>query len=274
MPSLMEAALAIAQRHHGEVVVMSVAEVPEGETLLAGRGPARALEPLLQRAARYAADRGVTAYPVVKISRRVSRAIVETASEEECNFLILGRAVADSLIERLVESIVERVLRDAPCQVGIVYGTIDPAAIKGVVVPVTRGSNPRLAAELAPAFAQRFAVPTRAVTVVPTELTNHEADQLVSEARETLAAAGMKQDLTVLRRREVAFGLTYAVQLGELVVIGAPSTGPVAALLGETVPTAIARRGRYPVIVVRDVEQKRARRFERIFFGRTQREAV
>ena len=56
----------------------------------------------------------------------------------------------------------------------------------------------------------------------------------------------------------------------ELVVIGAPSTGPVATVLGETVPAAIARHGRHPVIVVRDVEQKRARRFERIFFGRPQ----
>jgi amino acid transporter/nucleotide-binding universal stress UspA family protein len=274
MPSLLEAALAIAQRHHGEIVVTSVAEVPEGETLMAGRDAARQLEPLLEAAVRYAAQRGITAHPVVKISRRVSRAIVETASEEACNFLILGRAVADSLMERLVASIVERVLRDAPCQVGIVYGTIDPEAVKGVVVPVTRGSNPRLAAELAPAFAQRFAVPTRAITVVPTELTNHEADQLVNDARETLAAAGMKQELSVLRRGEVAFGLTYAVRRGELVVIGAPSTGPVAAVLGETIPDAIARHGRHPVIVVRDIEQRRARRFERFFFGRSEREVA
>jgi amino acid transporter/nucleotide-binding universal stress UspA family protein len=270
MPSLMEAAVAIAQRHHGEVVVTSVAEVPEGETLLAGRRLAREFEPLLEEAVAYAGARDVRARPVVKISHRVSRGIVETAREEQCNFLLLGRAVADSLIERLVESIVERVLRDAPCQVGIVYGTLDPAAVRGVVVPVTRGSNPRLAAALAPAFAQRFAVPTRAVTVVPTGLSEPDADKLADEARETLREAGLHQELSVLRRREVAEGLTRAVHHDELVVIGAPSAGPVASVLGETVPAAIARHGRHPVIVVRDVEQKRARRFERIFFGRPQ----
>jgi amino acid transporter/nucleotide-binding universal stress UspA family protein len=274
MRSLVEAAVAIAHRHHGEVVVTSVAEVPEGETLLAGRTLARQLEPLLEEAVQYAGARGVQAHPVVKISRRISRAIVETAREEECNFLILGRAVADSLIERLVESIVERVLRDAPCQVGIVYGTIDPEAVSGIVVPLTRGSNPRLAAELAPAFAQRFAVPTRAVTVVPSDLAEAEAEQLANEARETLREAGLHQELSVLRRREVLLGLTHAVQHDELVVIGAPSTGPVAAVLGETVPAAIARHGHHPVIVVRDIEQKRARRFERIFFGRSKREDV
>jgi nucleotide-binding universal stress UspA family protein len=266
----MEAAVAIAQRHHGEVVVTSVAEVPEGETLLAGRRLAREFEPLLEEAVAYAGARDVRARPVVKISHRVSRGIVETAREEQCNFLLLGRAVADSLIERLVESIVERVLRDAPCQVGIVYGTLDPAAVRGVVVPVTRGSNPRLAAALAPAFAQRFAVPTRAVTVVPTGLSEPDADKLADEARETLREAGLHQELSVLRRREVAEGLTRAVHHDELVVIGAPSAGPVASVLGETVPAAIARHGRHPVIVVRDVEQKRARRFERIFFGRPQ----
>jgi hypothetical protein len=55
---------------------------------------------------------------------------------------------------------------------------------------------------------------------------------------------------------------------GELVVMGAPSTDPVAALLGETVPGVLAARHRNPLIVVRDVPAQRTRPFQRFFLGR------
>jgi amino acid transporter len=45
MPSLMEAAMVIAQQHKGEVVAVTVAEVPEGQSLMAGRPKAGAGAP-------------------------------------------------------------------------------------------------------------------------------------------------------------------------------------------------------------------------------------
>jgi hypothetical protein len=90
----------------------------------------------------------------------------------------------------------------------------------------------------------------------------------VADARATLAAAGFTAELAVLRRREVGYGLAQELKRGDLVLIGAPSSGPVAAILGQTVPAEIATRRRLPVIVVRDVVQRRVRRFERVFFGK------
>ncbi len=58
MPSLMEAAIAIAHAHQGEIVVVTVAEVAEEESLMTGRRLARTLEPLLDAAVDYAAERG------------------------------------------------------------------------------------------------------------------------------------------------------------------------------------------------------------------------
>lgn len=267
--SIVEVGAAIAKQHHGELVVVSVAEVPEGETLLAGRRLVRELEPLLTEAVAHAETLGVRAYPVVKIARRTSHAIIETAREEECNFIVLGQPAVGSLIERIVASIVERVLTRSPCRVGIVYGRLQPDRVRGVVVPVTRGANPKLAAELAPAFARRYDAPIRTVTVVPHEASETEAERLLREAEETVRSAGLGEHVELLRRREVGRGLAASVRGGELVLIGAPSTGPVAAVLGETIPEILARRGRNPVVVVRDVEPRRVGRFERMFFGRS-----
>ncbi len=266
--TLMEAGIAIARKHEGELVVVTVAEVAEGESLLAGRRQLRELEPVLMDAVRYAEERGLVAHPVVKIGRRISHSLVQAAREEACNFLIIGQPHTQSVFERVVSSIVERVLQDAPCQVGVVYGTIDREAVTRIVIPVTKSKNAELALELAPALCEWFETPSRALTVVSRDLSPAAAEELTTGAQETLKAAGFDGDLTVLRRREIARGLTSSIKRGELVLIGAPRTGPVVPIFGETVPALIAKRGQNPVMVVRDVEERRARRFERVFFAR------
>ncbi len=267
--SLLEVGMAIARRHGGELVLLSVAEVPEGETLMAGRRLVRELEPLIVEAAAHANGQGVPAQPVVKIARRVSHGIIETAREERCNFVVIGRPETHSLLDRIVASIVERVLADAPCQVGVVFGRLDAGVVRRIVVPVTRRRNSRLAAKLAAAFAERFEAPPVAVTVLSRETRPDEEKALEEGARETMREAGLDAPLEVLRSPEVARGLSAFLRGGDLVLLGAPSSGPVAGLLGETVPAMIARHGRNPVVVVRDFEEQAAGRFERLFFRRS-----
>jgi hypothetical protein len=235
---------------------------------MSGRTQVRQLEPLLDRAVAYATERGISARGVLKIAHRVSRGILGTALEEECNFLLIGCPVAGSIVERLVASIVERVIQDAPHQVGVVYGDILPDQIRRVVIPVTKGANSTLAAELAPGFAAQFDVRVRAFTVIPNDASVSEAEGMEANARKTLEDAQSAAELEVLRRREVKPGLVGALGRNDLVLIGAASTDPVAALLAETLPGLIAKQGRGPLIVVRDVEAHRTGRFES-FFSRT-----
>jgi amino acid transporter/nucleotide-binding universal stress UspA family protein len=265
--SLMEAALPLARERQGELVVVTVAEVPEGESLMLERPLTRELEEVLQQAVRIAEQRGVMARPVVKIGHRISHSLVQTAREEACNFLIIGQPKSQSFFERIVSTIVERVLEDAPCRVGVVYGSLRRDEVQGIALPVTRGMNSKLAASLAPAYADWFGVKTRPLTIVERETSDQEADKLTSEAQATLREVGLEAPLHVLRRREVGQGLSGAVKRGELILIGAPSSGPVAPLLGESIPSLMAKRGKTPVMVVRDVEERRARRFERVFFS-------
>jgi len=266
--SIMEAALAVARKHDGDLVAVTVVEVPEGEPLSTTRDLDPEVGQVLQAAVRYAEARGVSARSVVKIGRRISHGLVQTAREEECNFLIIGQPYRQSFLERIVSTIVERVLQDAPCQVGVLYGTLDRDQVHEVVVPVTKGPNSELAATLAPALADWFGVPTRAISVIGRELKEQDAQKLADQARATLRAAGLDVELDVLRRRELARGLLHHIRRGQLVLMGAPSSGAVVPLIGETIPALIAQRGRNPVMVVRNVEERLALRFERVFFAR------
>jgi len=268
MISLVEAAIAIAKAHQGEIVMTTVVEVPEGETLLSGRLRAREAQALLTSAVEYAHDRGVTARSVVKIARRVSQGIVHTAREEECNLIVIGPPDLRSFVARIVASIVERVLRDAPCQVAVVYGVLRAGGVRRIVVPVTRSRNAELAASLAPALAEYFGADTLGITVVDPLAPPEETRRLEREAKETMTAAELSAPLRVLRRDDPADGLARDLAAGDLVLIGAPSSGPMAAVFGETVPSTISNQGRNPVVVVRDLEPRRAHRFERLFFGR------
>jgi amino acid transporter/nucleotide-binding universal stress UspA family protein len=265
---LIDVAAPIAKEQSGSLVLVTVVEIPEGEPLAAGRGHTGTGEALLEAAVRYASERGVAATPVLRIAHRISRGITETAREEGCNFLLLGQPIGHSFLERVVASIVDRVLSRAPCHVGVLYGAIDAPAIRRVLVPVTAGPNSRLAAELATAFRDEFHASIHPVTVVERGTKRQEAEAMIRAARDTAEAAGLTPEVQVLYRRETARGLAAMVMSSDLVVIGGPTAGPTLPLFGETVPTTIARRGASPVLVVRAVEPQRAGRFERAFFGR------
>ncbi len=267
--SLMESALAVARAHDGDVVAVTVVEVPEGEPLSSTRLLDDEVGEVLEAAVVYARERGIEARPVVKIGRRISHGLVQSAREEGCNFLIIGQPHKQSVLERVVSSIVERVLQDAPCQVGVLYGTVDRGSVREVVVPVTKGANSVLAATLAPTFAKWFDARIRPITVIGRDLRNDDVHTLTEHALDTLRTAGLETELEVLRRRELVRGLLRFIRPHQLVLIGAPSIGPIVPLIGETIPATIARRGLNPVLVVRDVEEHRAHRFERVFFAET-----
>jgi len=264
--SLMAAGTAIAEAHRGDMVAVSVVEVPEGDSLLSGRKEARAFRPVLEAGVAEAESRGLMARPLVKIGRRISHSLVQTAREEGCNFMLIGAPHQQSFLERLVSSMVDRVLQDAPCQVGVLHGTIRPGRIRQVLVPVTRGANSVLAAQLAVPFARRFDVPARAVTVLEPDLSLGEVAQRTAEAEATLKAAEFDGDLEIVRHDDPGQALLGLMTRGTLVLLGAPTEASVLPLVGETVPAMLARRGPNPVVVVRDVERRLAHRFERLFF--------
>jgi len=251
------------------VVAVHVLEVPETEPLEAPRQTPREVERLLERAVDYARRRGATVRPVIKVGHRTSHSLVQTAREEECNFLVIGESQARSVFERIVATIVERVLQRAPCQVAVVYGDIAAETISDIAVPVTTGRNSELAARLAPSFADWFSAESRALTMLDPSMSEDEKLQLVEAAKATVGVAQGRLALETARVAATERGFLLAIAPGELVLIGAPSSGPVVPIVGETLPGAIARQLRNPMIVVRAVEERNARGFERMFFTRT-----
>ena len=134
---LIEVAAALAGED-GEIVVASVIEVPEGETLASAQPQARA-----KRRELVALGAPHAVRPLVTVARQGWAAIAEAAREEHADLLLIGwRRPGWDLLGTTVEDI----LRDPPCDLAIVKG---PAArARRILVPVRGGRYAQLAAKV------------------------------------------------------------------------------------------------------------------------------
>jgi len=122
----------------GEIVVASVIEVPEGETLASAQPQARARR---RELAALAAPHPVR--PLVTVARQGWAAIAEAAKDVHPDLLLVGwrRPGWD-----ILGTTIEEILRDPPCDLAIVKG---PAArARRILVPIRGGRYAELAAKI------------------------------------------------------------------------------------------------------------------------------
>ena len=134
---LIDVAVALAGAE-GEIILASVIEVPEGETLASAQPQARARRRELMT---LAGTRGIR--PLVTVARVGWAAIANAAREERPDVLLIGwrRPGWDYL-----GTTIEEILRDPPCDLAIVKGPAGRA--RRILVPVRGGRYAELAAKL------------------------------------------------------------------------------------------------------------------------------
>ena len=153
--ALIEVAAALAG--DDPVVVASVIEVPEGETLASAQPQARARR---RELAALAAPRPVR--PIVTVGRQGWAAITEAVRDERPDLLLIGwrRPGWDYL-----GTTIEDVLRDPPCDLAIVKGPASRA--RRILVPVRGGRYAELAAKIGVGLARERHGTVTLLHVVP-----------------------------------------------------------------------------------------------------------
>jgi amino acid transporter/nucleotide-binding universal stress UspA family protein len=255
--SLIEFGVAVARRHGGEIVCLAVAEVPEGKPLVAGLDDTARLTPLIEDAVKVAREAGLTARGLIKVSHRISHGIAETVHEEECNFLVMGRRRRPSVVQWLFTSTLDAMAKEAPCDVAIVAGLVRHGVVRRVLVPVDDGRNARLACELAPAIATWCDADIRPITVLPQLATQEATQQRRRSIESMIQSAGLEERLTVLRQDDIVDAIRQASESGDLILLGASSSGTVAELMAASAPRRLIERGTAPVVAVRKYEPGR-----------------
>ncbi len=258
--TLMSVALAIAHQFDGEIVALSVIEVPFQTPLTS----AAAMPDMQERrnnlrlAENLAARGSVPCRRFIKVAHRLSRAILDTAREENCNFIILGRSARPRLGSRVVRSFMDRVLMESPCHVAVVKCS-DVSKVDRILAPVDDDSNSRLALELLPAFVSHWnAAAEVLVLALDGSRVRTRAERLLQRlSREVPFPAGTTT--SYLHGVMPAHEILEKIHPADLIVMGESQWTGLAHLFGSTLPDEIAKGTDRPAVFVKAYEPKRRR---------------
>jgi nucleotide-binding universal stress UspA family protein len=235
--TLIDVAAALAG--NDDVVLASVIEVPEGETLASAQPQARARRRELQALAAPLVIR-----PIVTVARQGWAAVVEAVRDEHPDILIIGwrRPGWDYL-----GTTMEDVLRDPPCDLAIVKGPAGRA--RRILVPVRGGRYAELAAKLGVGLARARKGTVTLLHVVPGGVTRRSGATLYQLVGER--AFDERVDELLTRVGEASAVIVDEIGRHDLIVFGASGgaepLGPIGQRIIAEAKSAIVVRTHTPV---------------------------
>jgi APA family basic amino acid/polyamine antiporter len=267
---LMQTACAIAKKCDGEVIALNVVEVPHEIPLKKGLADFSQPRLLLSRAENVARQEKVKFDKMIKLSHRLSYGILETAEEENCNFIIMGRARPEKMLERILTTVVNIVLKEAPCNVAIFCGEkMQP--VNRIIVTATDNPNSVLAAELSPAFVEKFKADLLVLHVIPQMSGAEEeiqAKRWIDSFMEK-ASLNIRSERKILKAEKPAQAIAEEIKEGDLLLMGASQGGTLERLLLTSIPEEVSEKVSQPVIIFKRFQPRRRSWVEKIIAGKT-----
>ncbi|HEX9797781.1 MAG TPA: amino acid permease [Anaerolineales bacterium] len=281
---VLEFAVALAGELGGDVVPLQVIPVPDPMAMEGARRLARERNTVFQWSTRLAVEAGVPLFPITRLARTVAEGIVETASEEECDLLLIPWAMEDRAAGEHMGQVLEPVLRQAPIDAAVIAfreqradqvsgnGSKLPLSdrINRILVPTAGGPHAPLAIGLALSLAQAIEAEVVAVYVASEEATEAEIaegesriqatfEMLREKAAEALRRPEREADdfgqvrisRQVLQSDSVVEGIAEASQAADLAFIGASEESMIDQVLFGNLPRQIAAACHAPVVMVR-----------------------
>jgi nucleotide-binding universal stress UspA family protein len=135
--SLTSLAIAMGKKHNGSrIILLSILEVGEGEKLRTGLEGTDKLKRILNEAETMIIEAGIPVRSIVKVSHRISQGIIDTAIEENCNFIVIGRQKEPTFFDRVFSSMIDTVLEKAPSEAVVLHGDFKSDQIKNILIPM------------------------------------------------------------------------------------------------------------------------------------------
>lgn len=253
--SIIRAAIPIARKYRGEIVGLSVAEVPDGQPLLMGMDQINELQPMLEKALEPAKKEEIPVKSIIKYAHRISYGIVDTAREEECNFILVGRGRNLNFIERVFSSVVDCIIQQAPVEVGIIVGDM-PDKVDTILLPYTDQAHTHLARRLLPAFCEFYGAKVKVVRVVSPALTQNEKEAVKIRLLTSFQSEPYEASVEVLSSSGIVAGLAKASRGCQLIIMGGDEINLFEQLVAPPIPYRLADQTKKPMIIVRKYREE------------------
>ncbi|WP_097652354.1 glucosyl-3-phosphoglycerate synthase [Candidatus Chloroploca asiatica] len=150
---LLPTAAALAHHHNGRVIILGIAQVPEGQPLSDGMLETRRIRAGYDTLRDLNAS-GVPVSTMIMVAHDLTEGIRTAAKEQAAGMILLGWQADQSSSERLFGPPIDTLLREPPCDV-VVIRLQDGERWRRVLLPVRGGPHTPLACEVALALAEQ-----------------------------------------------------------------------------------------------------------------------
>jgi amino acid transporter/nucleotide-binding universal stress UspA family protein len=254
--SLTNIALAIAKKHQGEIIFLNVVEVGEGQKLMSALDTENSYTKLLEKAEEFTESSDIRTRSIVKVSHRISQGIVDTAIEENCNFIITGRQKTPDFFQRVFSSLVDTVLQKAPSEVAILHGDLKDSKIKKILIPFASDAHTRLATEIAPAFVEFYKARLEILIVFDPDSTELEREKRLFEINEVIKEDSLKAKVSSIVSKDILSGIVRGSRGVDLILMGGRSGDFLELMFKKSLAQEITEEVKCPVLWVKEYEER------------------
>ncbi len=252
---LARTASAVAKKHDGNIIVLNVIEVGEGERLMAGLDETERAKPLIKEAEEIIEKFDIRYRSIVKVSHRISQGIIDTAIEEKCNFIVIGRQKQPTFLDRVFSSLIDTVLQKAPSETAIVHGEI-PEKISTVLIPFSGDIHTRLATEIAPAFMQFFNAKLNLVVVFNPESKKESREEKIEEIKKILEENSVEAKIESIAESDVLSPIIKKSKNADLLLMGGRTGDFLELLFAKSLAQEITEKAHCPVVWLKEFEER------------------
>lgn len=259
---LIDFAAMMAKRKEGELVLMHVIKVPRQSPLGVGRQyvkqvQGRVLDDAVERASGY----DLPVKTIIRVARKPYKAIIDEIKDRRVNMVVMGWKGAAKHRETVIGSNIDKVLKDADCDIAILKGD-DFSNIRKILIPITHQEQARLMLEVGSAYKNQHQTelylyhivdPDTVVSDDDKQRRLEELHQEIGEIEEDLAGVReAKESIELKTSKHIIGEISSASDDHDLTIIGASPEGWFRKLIAGTKTERLVHRISGKLILVKD----------------------
>jgi basic amino acid/polyamine antiporter, APA family len=254
--SLTRIALSIAKRHNAEIIFIHIIEVHEGQVLMAGLDEAERIKPLFAEAESLANQEEIPCRSIIKVAHRISQGIVDSALEENCNFIVIGKLKNPNPFDRIFSTLIYTVLQKSPSETAILHGEIPESGVRNILIPYGANIHTCLALEVAPAFVEYFKASVKIAVVFEYGVPKADRDAVIHDIQGIMQAHNLDAEIVVIRESDVLQVILRLSKSADLVLMGGRTAAPVELFFAASLTRQITEQVACPVLWFREYEEQ------------------
>lgn len=254
--SLSGLAFALAKKYNARIIFLHVVELSEDKKLKSGLNDTTNVKQMLGKAQDIADKEGISSKSIIKISHRISSGIVDTALEENCNFIVTGRKKNNDISSLFFASAIDIILQKTPNEVGILHGEIIPGKIAKILIPYSGDIHTRLALEVSPALKEYYDAKITIAAVCSPETSSADKEMIVANIKKILSESSVSAEIETVTDSDILHAIVKLSVNTDLLVMGGNSGDFIELLFARSLAREITAHVKCPVLWLKEYEER------------------